>query len=53
MLPSDVHSGMDIVLRSLWNCTLIRKNDAVSTVRQGHRVRGCVIGTGLLVLLGY
>ena len=27
-------------------------NVAGSRVRQGHRVRGCVIGTGHLVLLG-
>jgi hypothetical protein len=50
MLTSDVPSGMDTVLRSLWNFTLIRKNDAGSTVRQGHTLVwlcGCYRGEGL------
>jgi hypothetical protein len=38
MLTSDVQSGILCFVRSFWNFTLIRKNDAGSTVRQGHRL---------------
>ena len=63
MLTSGVQSGIlcCAVLRSLWNFTLIGKMMRVVQCDRGtlwcgfvdvRGVRGCVIGTGRLVLLG-